>query len=179
MRCLAALVGGRRRRLDFSCRAILAWPRKVTSTPRRALEERACSLIRADARRRYFVCSNPIQKHRRHAARRQGYLCWYCGFPMWVPERGAPFPKRGAGTLAQFRCTVEHLQPRSEAGPDSAENIVAACAWCNHARHGRKQAIGPESFRTHVAKRVSQGRWHPCSAHEAFLSYSAGLNPRP
>jgi 5-methylcytosine-specific restriction endonuclease McrA len=91
--------------------------------------------------------------------RAQGGRCWYCGLAMWD---GAPedCPARGAGrTPMILRCTAEHLVPRSEGGPDSAENIVAACWFCNSARHRAKSPRSPEAHRAHVRRRMAAGRW--------------------
>lgn len=49
---------------------------------------------------------------RRNILERDGHTCQYCGY-------------RGDGL------TLDHVLPRSRSGPDSWENIVAACVRCN------------------------------------------------
>ena len=91
----------------------------------------------------------------------QGGFCYYCGLPMWDNTSSASFKSaRGdMGSLPQLRCTAEHLRPRSEGGKDVAENIVAACLYCNRSRHLKKKPRSPVAHRDHVRKRMAAGRW--------------------
>ncbi|MEY8095817.1 HNH endonuclease [Falsihalocynthiibacter sp. S25ZX9] len=66
---------------------------------------------------------------------------------------------RSNGLPKFLRCTAEHLLPRSEGGGNAAENIVAACWYCNTARHRRKYPPSPEAHRTRVRRRMAAGRW--------------------
>ncbi|WP_412174938.1 HNH endonuclease signature motif containing protein [Albidovulum sediminicola] len=79
---------------------------------------------------------------------------WDCAFDPAAQARikSGPLPKI-------LRCTVEHLHPRSEGGVNTAENIVAACWYCNNLRHRRKHPRSPEAHRAHVQKRMAAGRW--------------------
>lgn len=54
---------------------------------------------------------------RRNVLRRDGHRCQYCG--------------------ATDRLTLDHVLPRSRGGPDTWENLVAACVPCNN-RKGNK-----------------------------------------
>ena len=49
---------------------------------------------------------------RRNLLRRDGHACQYCG--------------------ATERLTLDHVLPRSRGGPETWENLVAACTRCNH-----------------------------------------------
>ena len=54
-------------------------------------------------------------------------------------------PEVAGPKLQQSRCTycgqsaetVDHLIPRLRHGPDSADNLVPACRWCNSSKGGR------------------------------------------
>lgn len=46
-----------------------------------------------------------------------GGLCVYCKIPMLIEEM-----------------TLDHVLPRSKGGTSRIENLVAACASCNHAK---------------------------------------------
>jgi 5-methylcytosine-specific restriction endonuclease McrA len=59
-----------------------------------------------------------------------------------------------------FRCTGEHLIPHSSGGKCNAGNIVAACKFCNQARHRRKVVKTPKEFRKFVRSRLAKRRWN-------------------
>lgn len=86
--------------------------------------------------------------------------CYYCDLPMW-DEALAPDPDGSSKMKAQkiLRCTAEHLHPQSEGGRNVADNIVAACWYCNTRRHRRKRALSPKAYRLHVQKRMAEDRW--------------------
>lgn len=56
---------------------------------------------------------------------------------MWEsdPESFARHHGISSATAKRFQCTAEHLVARQDGGKDTAANIVAACAYCNHGRH--------------------------------------------
>ncbi|TPG04337.1 HNH endonuclease [Sphingomonas oligophenolica] len=92
----------------------------------------------------------------------QSGRCHYCRTPMW---RGSPadFATVHAISLAsagQLQATAEHLIPRSEGGPNTAANIVAACRYCNTHRHKARAALLPEMYLRKVRKRLLSGKWH-------------------
>jgi 5-methylcytosine-specific restriction endonuclease McrA len=60
----------------------------------------------------------------------------------------------------RHQCTAEHLRARSDGGTDSADNIVAACRFCNEQRHRAKDPLQPCNFKVKVKKRLAGGRWH-------------------
>lgn len=116
-----------------------------------------------------FSMTPKRHKHLRQL-RRQAYLnqncqCFYCRLLMW--EQGGKQLARKLGIpirLAKhLRCTAEHLRPKADGGPDTPENIVAACAWCNHYRHaGRAQhAPEPSAFQAEVIECMRRDGWHP------------------
>jgi hypothetical protein len=87
--------------------------------------------------------------------------CYYCGLPMWddAVNDCPPAECRSVRQPKILRCTAEHLLPRSEGGADTAENIVAACLYCNQTRHRAKRPKSPEGHRSHVQRRMAAGRW--------------------
>jgi hypothetical protein len=91
----------------------------------------------------------------------QAGRCYYCGLPMWddTLNECPPAACRRGRQLKPLRCTAEHLLPRSEGGADTAENIVAACLYCNQTRHRAKRPRSPEHYRAHVRRRMAAGRW--------------------
>jgi 5-methylcytosine-specific restriction endonuclease McrA len=112
------------------------------------------------------------RKFLQQAFTKQNGLCFYCQLPMW--EHGdAEFPRRhrlSVRSARQLKCTAEHLIAQQDGGGDTAENIVAACAWCNRRRHaGRPDAApNPVTYKCRVAKRMALGKWHPASLVKCF-----------
>lgn len=98
--------------------------------------------------------------------------CFYCAFPMWVEHPTDVFDDAGLSpkVVDYLRCTAEHLKPVSEGGKDDPGNIVAACRFCNMARHRAKKILSPERYAEHVRKRVALGRWHILSIRRALTS---------
>ncbi len=103
---------------------------------------------------------------RRAAFERQHHRCHYCGVQMWE-SGGDPLPQLGRPRLLQ--CTAEHLHARCDGGADRADNIVAACRFCNERRHQRAVPLTPAAYLQHVARRLAQRRWHPAFIHAARL----------
>ena len=99
-----------------------------------------------------------LKKIRRAKMRAQQGRCYYCDLSMWEDDgtevdcQRRQYPKR-------LRCTAEHLLPRSAGGQDTAENIVAACLFCNQTRHRAKRPKSSEVYRAHVRRRMAAGRW--------------------
>ena len=84
-----------------------------------------------------MTISNTIRKNRFSAFNRQGERCYYCDGPMWLDDKEA-FAARFSLSPAEasaFRCTAEHIKPKSEGGTNERANIVAACEFCNLIRH--------------------------------------------
>lgn len=101
-------------------------------------------------------------KARKDAYFRQSGRCYYCQQPMWLDDHG-PFVNQYGLTekeSARFQCTAEHLKARQDGGRDDASNIVAACAFCNRARHRRPKALEPEPYKHFVHRLQSRGHWH-------------------
>lgn len=113
-----------------------------------------------------------IQKHRNVAFQRQSRRCHYCGAEMWLVDPSV-FAKRygiSLGLARRFQCTAEHLIARRDGGSNSAENIVAACMYCNRGRHARKQDMDPNVYAAHVRRRISSGAWHPRHARQLLAT---------
>ena len=119
---------------------------------------------------------NRIKSLRQQAYDRQGGLCFYCGVPMWLNFPAELTGPKCAAAATRLRCTAEHLEPQSEGGPDTASNIAAACAHCNHTRHKRKEPPGPARYREEVRRRVARGGWHVRWVFESGLLH--GTPPR-
>ena len=90
-----------------------------------------------------------IKSHRETAYFAQHGRCYYCTAPMWlyVPEELTEPLGVKPGQAMRLQCTAEHLVARSDGGPDTVVNIVAACLYCNQARHKPKVALTPADRR--------------------------------
>jgi hypothetical protein len=62
---------------------------------------------------------------------------------------------------ARFQCTAEHLVARQDGGRDAADNIVAACRFCNATRHRLSSPPDPAAYRRRVLFRLDASRWLP------------------
>ena len=104
-----------------------------------------------------------IAKLRHQAFIRQDGRCYYCDRPMCSGdlEQFAERLKSSLRFARRYLCTAEHLLPVQDGGKDTAENIVAACAFCNATRHRFMCPPTPEAYRRHVASRIRRGKWHP------------------
>jgi hypothetical protein len=93
---------------------------------------------------------------------RQGGRCCYCGLLMWTGNPSGFASAHGIkARLVRFlQCTGEHLEPLSDNGSNSSENIAAACLRCNSFRHRRKVALPPDRYKDYVQIRMSRGHWH-------------------
>ena len=91
-------------------------------------------------------------KHRHSAYENQSGLCYYCALPMWedAPDDFARIYKLTIADAMAFQCTAEHLKARCDGGRNSRKNIVAACLYCNQARHRSKEAPSPTDHRRNV-----------------------------
>jgi hypothetical protein len=102
-----------------------------------------------------------------HAFHAQHGRCIYCDLPMWVESPREINPHTSRGFLKGRRCTAEHLVARTDGGLTNSANIAAACFTCNKRRHARKHPMSPGAYKTHVRRRVEQGKWHPRLPGEA------------
>lgn len=92
----------------------------------------------------------------------QNGRCYYCDCLMWTGDF-VHFQQLFGLTLKQlkyFQCTAEHLIPKSDNGRDVAENVVAACRYCNATRHAGKIVLEPEAYKEKVKNRLKRGGWH-------------------
>ena len=110
-----------------------------------------------------LTVTRSVSRLRFKAFHRQAGRCYYCGVQMWLGDV-ADFAVRhrlSRGVARWLQCTAEHLKPRSDGGRDSAQNIVAACSYCNLRRHkGRADAPTPDAYRHLIQLRLSRRRWH-------------------
>ncbi len=114
---------------------------------------------------RSLFMSSKLSKPRSEAFRKQAGLCYYCQKPIWLDDKEG-FAVQHAISAAEaerFRCTAEHLKARCDGGGDEQSNIVAACLFCNQARHQRKRPPSPSQYKEHVQRRLNKGKWHPKS----------------
>lgn len=72
-----------------------------------------------DSRKRRESLSTRLGKVARQIKARDNHECQYCGST--AEESGAPLQ-------------LDHIVPRSQGGPDTAENLVVSCRSCNCAR---------------------------------------------
>ena len=99
---------------------------------------------------------------RNRQLRAQGGQCYYCEQPVWLQDINGfcaayDLNKDQARLL---KCTAEHLIARRDGGLDTDVNIVAACHYCNQARHGGEEALEWRDFLLFVRKELTAGRWH-------------------
>ncbi|TAU85841.1 HNH endonuclease [Rhizobium leguminosarum] len=109
------------------------------------------------------MSNHTIKALKTKAADRQNWNCYYCHKPMWDQDP-SDFIRRypmSIGQAARFRCTAEHLEARSDGGRNIESNIVAACQFCNQARHKTKRPRDPIGHAKLVRSRLANGRWHP------------------
>ena len=98
----------------------------------------------------------------------QNGRCLYCDSLMWLDDAG-DFATRHRLSRRQARwlqATAEHLVARCDGG-GNADNIAAACRWCNWMRHRRRipsQAPSPTAYQSLVKRRLAQGKWRPFAA---------------
>jgi 5-methylcytosine-specific restriction endonuclease McrA len=83
---------------------------------------------------------------------------------MWTGDP-IPFSQQYGLTVNRtkwLQATAEHLHEKSDGGKISAENIVAACFFCNQARHKSRpnSAPLPEPYLQNVRKKLAKGKWH-------------------
>ncbi|WP_200799305.1 HNH endonuclease [Gemmobacter megaterium] len=133
--------------------------RAVSFQPGNVLSDGAHSLLMKSNERTRAM--DALKNIRRQKMIEQGGCCYYCGLAMWENALKPAVQARGrsAASLRLLQCTAEHLHPRSEGGADTADNIVAACRFCNSRRHRRKQPQTPEAYRAYVQRRMAAGRW--------------------
>ncbi|WP_330114067.1 HNH endonuclease [Pseudomonas sp. JS3066] len=100
---------------------------------------------------------------RAQAFKAQRGRCYYCHLPMWQsnPEQFATRHGLTVGQVQALRCTGEHLVAHKDGGGAERCNIVAACRFCNQARHRRPIDLSAEQFASHVRQRLAKGAWHP------------------
>jgi 5-methylcytosine-specific restriction endonuclease McrA len=89
---------------------------------------------------------------RREVFARDGYTCQYCG--------------KHTRDL-----TLDHVIPRSMGGRDTWDNLVSACAQCNH----RKGSRTPEQARMHLLR---QPREPSATPYRLVYRHVAGRPPR-
>ena len=81
--------------------------------------------------------------------------------------------------MGRFTCTAEHLTPQSEGGSDTADNIRAACWFCNRTRHRMKVVLTPSDYQEYVRKRLAKGKWHPRRYIGRAYQSNVGTAPPP
>ena len=111
---------------------------------------------------------NDLQRLRAQAFHLQTGKCCYCRNPMWL-DNPYIFTQRHGITLrqaSQWQCTAEHILAKCDGGGDTADNISAACNWCNQKRHKRAVALDSVGYAAFVVRRIFNGRWRPFSLNE-------------
>ena len=122
-----------------------------------------------------------LVKPRSIAFSRQRGRCYYCDQPMLtgnIVEFSAKY-KITPNQAKLLRCTGEHLKAHHEGGSTKPTNIVAACWYCNHKRHQRKNPPDPEQYRDLIQNRMSQGGWHSIRLNQTLHLVLIGQPPIP
>jgi hypothetical protein len=106
---------------------------------------------------------------RNRAYESQGGICYYCRLPMWLEDEAellVNYLGLKVRHVQWLRCTAEHLTARADGGTDAAENIAAACHFCNSRRHlwRHDHAPSPERYRARVSACMGEGHWHPAQS---------------
>lgn len=114
-------------------------------------------------RRSRLVSRKTAQSLRNRAFQDQKGRCFYCSAMMWLsaPEHFSREFGISIRAAYRFQCTAEHLIARRDGGRDTKENVVAACRFCNLARHKRAKPPAPERYRAIVQGHLERRRWHP------------------
>ena len=109
-------------------------------------------------------------KHRNRAFHAQQHRCCYCGVLMWTrnPE-DLGLPSHLHEAARRLQCTAEHLQAKSDDGPNTSSNIAAACRHCNYSRHRALPAPSPHEYQSLVEHEVARGGWHDPWVFQAGL----------
>lgn len=91
----------------------------------------------------------------------QSSRCFYCNALMWETDSTDFISKYNTppNLTQKLQCTAEHLHPRNEGGRDVANNIVAACFFCNTTRHKAKKPLAPSLYFKRVQTRIAHGHW--------------------
>lgn len=116
---------------------------------------RVPSIIRL---RRYVRRPVPeLRLTRRSLFARDGHRCQYCG--------------RGDVPL-----TLDHVLPKTRAGPHDWSNVVACCVRCNNTKGDRTpreagMALRSTPRRPRITPYISLHAWLSASAHQAWLPY--------
>lgn len=105
---------------------------------------------------------------RRTAAHAQSNRCHYCQLPVWEGDPSSFMEQYGVSRRQAhlFRCTAEHLLPKSEKGKETRQNIVAACWRCNQTRHRASVPLSPDVYKGYVEGRLRRGKWLPSELRE-------------
>lgn len=92
----------------------------VEARPERYLRSPSCRLPWPSIVRLKAYVTVPYKRillSRKNVLRRDRFRCQYCG--------------------SRDRLTIDHILPKSRGGPDSWENLVAACVPCNNRKGNR------------------------------------------
>ena len=107
-----------------------------------------------------FTVPSPLAKRRDSAFRAQNGDCYYCGCAMLKRQLSEFTAADSAQRVDRMRvCTAEHLRARMNGGTNARKNLVAACWYCNTARHSRYGGQEPRDYRAIVRQQVKAGAW--------------------
>ncbi len=106
-----------------------------------------------------------LQRLRHQAFIQQSCRCFYCSLPMWEGDPSEFSARFGIDPrkVKHLQCTAEHLIAQKDGGSETAQNIAAACLWCNRMRHrGRhNKAPTPAKYKSRVSQLIAKRQWHP------------------
>ena len=103
-----------------------------------------------------------VQNIRKAKFIQQQGQCFYCSQPMWEEhvEQFALTYGLSKRASSRLRSTAEHLVAQQDGGADTVHNIVAACRFCNGARHKTPKPKAPIDYARKVRKQLCKGKWH-------------------
>lgn len=112
--------------------------------------------------------SQSLKSQRAPAFKSQNGKCYYCGIQMWLNDPHDHCLRSGISSkeMPRIRCTVEHLQARTNGGSDAIDNLATACWFYNQARHRRPKPLSSRKFRRLVTSRMLARKWHPAQFHQ-------------
>jgi len=103
--------------------------------------------------------SQQVKLNRRNLFARDRNQCQYCGKHFPTSE-----------------LSIDHVQPRSQGGPDTWENLVCACVKCNAKKGGRT----PSQARMALTRQPKRPRRNPLISiklgHDKYASWKAFLD---
>ena len=91
------------------------------------------------------------------------YRCEYCQTPMW---------------LTGIAHEIDHIIPRAESGPTTADNLCLACSSCNGYKHTKTHGLDPETNQETALFHPRQQDWLQHFTWDEDGTHLVGLTPQ-